>query len=175
MGRAGFLATSMRRPCTGSTNGRTRESGSTASRSSSSSRHGGAPAPRLIARSWIPAAGAKRPQSQQERWPRTNCGTVSSSSHSLRSCLERALPKGGPVLCATPAGMFRSNLNPGIRYAAELYRDSAWVILSIRHGRRRSVTKRIFDTVEGPFDRAEIERSVDAGPAPDWHWLKHDN
>ena len=68
--------------------------------------------------------------------------------------------------------MFRSNLNPGIRYAAELYRDSAWVILSINM-KEKEFTKRIFDTLE--VDREEIERSVDAGPAPDWHWLRHDN
>ena len=68
--------------------------------------------------------------------------------------------------------MFRSNLNPGIRYAAELYRDSAWVILSINMEEKES-TKRIFDMLE--VDRQEIERSVDAGPAPDWHWLRHDN
>ena len=59
--------------------------------------------------------------------------------------------------------MFRSNLNPGIRYAAELYRGSAWVILSIRM-EEKECTKRIFDLLK--VDRAEIERSVDAGPAP---------
>ena len=80
MGRAGISATSMRRPCTGSTNGRTRASGSTASRSRSSSRL--VATLRLgFARSCGPAAGAKRPLSNQERWTRSNCGTMSFSGH----------------------------------------------------------------------------------------------
>ena len=68
--------------------------------------------------------------------------------------------------------IFPSRLNPGIGYAAELHRGSAWVILSINMEEKES-TKRIFDMLE--VDRQEIERSVDAGPAPDWHWLRHDN
>ena len=68
--------------------------------------------------------------------------------------------------------IFPSRLNPGIGYAAELHRGSAWVILSIRM-EEKECTKRIFDLLK--VDRAEIERSVDAGPAPDWHWLRHDN
>ena len=68
--------------------------------------------------------------------------------------------------------LFPSHLNPGIRYAAELYKDSAWVILSIRMEEKES-TNCIFDLLK--VNRADIERSVDAGPAPDWHWLKHKN
>ncbi len=68
--------------------------------------------------------------------------------------------------------IFPSRLNPGIGYAAELHRGSAWVILSIRM-EEKECTKRIFDLLKA--DRAEIERSVDAGPALDWHWLRHDN
>ena len=68
--------------------------------------------------------------------------------------------------------IFPSRLNPGIGYAAELHRGSAWVILSIRM-EEKECTKRIFDLLK--VDREEIERSVDAGPAPDWHWFRHDN
>ena len=67
---------------------------------------------------------------------------------------------------------FRSDLNPDIGYAAAFEKGSAWVILSIRMEEKES-TKRIFDTLR--VDRAEIERSVDAVPAPEWQWLKHEN
>ncbi|MCY4436844.1 MAG: DUF4268 domain-containing protein [Chloroflexi bacterium] len=68
--------------------------------------------------------------------------------------------------------MFCSNLNPGIRYAVEMNRDSAWVILNIYMNEKES-TKGIFDTLV--VDRAAIEQSIDADPAPDWHWLRHKN
>jgi hypothetical protein len=68
--------------------------------------------------------------------------------------------------------MFRSDLYPGIRYAAELSRDSAWVILNI-YMKEKESTKRIFDTLKD--DRAAIEQSIDANPEPDWHWLRHEN
>ena len=128
---------------------------------------GGAPSAHGSARSYIPAAGAKRPHSNRERWPRTNCDTMSSSSHLLQSCTEWALPKRRSSAFHADR-IFPSRLNPGIGYAAELHRGSAWVILSIRM-EEKECTKRIFDLLK--VNRAEIERSVDAGPAPDWHWL----
>ncbi len=68
--------------------------------------------------------------------------------------------------------MFRSNLYPGIRYAAELSRDSAWVILSI-YMNEKGVTKRVFDTLKD--DRVKIEQSIVVDPKPEWHWLRHEN
>ena len=38
--------------------------------------------------------------------------------------------------------------------------------------KEKEFTKRIFDTLE--VDREEIERSVDAGPAPDWQWFRYE-
>ena len=65
--------------------------------------------------------------------------------------------------------MFRSNLCPGIRYAAGLDRIGASVKLSI-YMDDKEFTKRIFDTLK--VDREEIEQGVDAGRAPDWRWYK---
>ena len=67
---------------------------------------------------------------------------------------------------------FRSHLNPEIGYATCLVQDGAWVLLSVRT-EEKELTNHIFDTLR--FDRAEIERSIDAGPAPEWHWLRFDN
>ena len=67
---------------------------------------------------------------------------------------------------------FPSRLNSEIGYAACLVQDGAWVLLSIRT-KENECTNRIFDTLK--VDRKEIERSVDAGPAPKWHWLRFDN
>ena len=67
--------------------------------------------------------------------------------------------------------IFPSNLNPGIGYEVSFYKDWAWVTLSIRM-EETELTKRIFDTLE--VDREAIERNVEAGPAPDWQWLRHD-
>jgi hypothetical protein len=67
---------------------------------------------------------------------------------------------------------FPSRLNSEIGYAACLGEDGAWVLLSIRTG-EKELTNLIFDTLE--TDRVEIEQSIDAGAAPDWHWLRFDN
>ena len=37
---------------------------------------------------------------------------------------------------------------------------------------RGARTKRIFDELEA--DRERIEASIDADPAPEWHWRRHD-
>ncbi len=67
--------------------------------------------------------------------------------------------------------IFPSSLDPGIGYEVSFYKDWAWVTLSIRMEEPER-TKRIFDRLE--VDREAIERSVEAGPAPDWQWLRHD-
>ncbi|MCY4528587.1 MAG: DUF4268 domain-containing protein [Chloroflexi bacterium] len=68
--------------------------------------------------------------------------------------------------------IFPSSLVPGIGYAGSFFGDSAWVTLNIQL-EDDDLNKRIFDTLE--VDREEIERSVDAGPSPDWQWLRTDN
>ncbi|MXY44639.1 MAG: DUF4268 domain-containing protein [Dehalococcoidia bacterium] len=67
--------------------------------------------------------------------------------------------------------IFPSSLNPGIGYEVSFYKDWAWVTLNIRM-EETELTKRIFDKLE--VDREVIERSVEAEPAPDWQWLRHD-
>ena len=66
---------------------------------------------------------------------------------------------------------FPSQLNPEIGYAACLVQDGAWVLLSIRT-KEKECTNHIFDKLN--VDRERIERSIDAGPAPEWHWLRFD-
>ena len=68
--------------------------------------------------------------------------------------------------------IFPSSLDPGIGYEVSFYKDWAWVTLNIRM-EETELTKRIFDKLE--VDREVIERSVEAGPAPDWQWLRHDH
>ena len=34
------------------------------------------------------------------------------------------------------------------------------------------LTKRIFDELQA--DREDIEARINAGPSPEWHWLRHD-
>lgn len=66
---------------------------------------------------------------------------------------------------------FRSGLDPGIGYAASLWRGAAWVGLHIRM-EDKARTKRVFDELHA--DRASIESDL---PAPDglrWSWLRHD-
>lgn len=67
---------------------------------------------------------------------------------------------------------FPSHLNPGTEYAACLDQNGAWVVLRIRM-EEKAFTKSIFDALED--DREKIERSIDAGPTPDWQWLRHDH
>ena len=67
---------------------------------------------------------------------------------------------------------FPSRLNPDIGYATCLEESGAWVLLSIRT-KEKECTNHIFDALK--VDRKEIERSIDAGPAPEWHWLRFDN
>ncbi len=66
---------------------------------------------------------------------------------------------------------FRSHLDPGIGYAASIWRGAAWVGLHIRMD-EKALTKRVFDELHA--DRASIEADL---PAPDrvaWSWLRHD-
>ena len=66
---------------------------------------------------------------------------------------------------------FRSRLDPGIGYAASLWRGVAWVGLHIRMD-GTAHTKRVFDALHA--NRASIEADL---PAPDgsaWSWLRHD-
>lgn len=67
---------------------------------------------------------------------------------------------------------FRSHLSPEIGYAVCLEKSGAWVLLSIRTD-GRELTNHIFDILK--FNRAEVEGSIDAGPGPEWHWLRFDN
>ena len=67
---------------------------------------------------------------------------------------------------------FRSGLHRNVGYAASFdWRNSAWVTLHIDAG-DKELNKRTFDELQA--DRNEIERSIDAGPSPDWQWLRHD-
>ena len=66
---------------------------------------------------------------------------------------------------------FPSHLNPATGYAACFAKDGAWVTLKLQMD-EKELTKHIFDKLK--VDREEIERSIDAGPAPDWHWLRFD-
>ena len=67
---------------------------------------------------------------------------------------------------------FASRLNRGVGYAVTLERkNGAWVTLHIRTEDNK-LTKQIFDELQA--DREAIEARIDAGPSPDWHWLRHD-
>ena len=67
--------------------------------------------------------------------------------------------------------IFASRINPAIGYAACFERDFVWVTLNIRM-EDNEMTKHVFDTLQS--DQQQIERSVDAGPEPDWQWLRTD-
>ena len=70
--------------------------------------------------------------------------------------------------------LFPSHLNPAIGYAVSIEKgafEGAWAMLRIQMKEKES-TKRIFDTLEA--NRAEIEKSVDAGHASEWYWLRYD-
>ena len=68
---------------------------------------------------------------------------------------------------------FPSRLNPDIGYAVSLEKkNDAWVTLHIRTGDTK-LTNRIFDALKEQLE--QIEALVDAGPDPDWHWLRHDS
>lgn len=66
---------------------------------------------------------------------------------------------------------FPSRFNPATGYEACLEEGGAWVTVRIQMN-EEECTNDIFDTLK--VDRKEIERSLDAGPAPEWHWLKHE-
>ena len=67
---------------------------------------------------------------------------------------------------------FPSRLNRGVGYAVTLERkNAAWVTLHIRTEDNK-LTKRIFDELQA--DREDIEVRINAGPSPEWHWLRHD-
>ncbi len=65
---------------------------------------------------------------------------------------------------------FRSRLDPGIGYAASLWRGVAWVGLHIRMD-GTAHTKRVFDTLHG--ERASIEADLPATDGSTWSWLRH--
>ncbi len=68
--------------------------------------------------------------------------------------------------------LFRSKLHPKTGYAVSLDgKNDAWVTLHVQTDDKES-SKHIFDKLKA--DREQIERSIDAGPAPDWHWRRHD-
>ena len=83
------------------------------------------------------------------------------------------------ILPATPVQLFdhtgryfRSPRNRGIWYAATLERaNHAWVSCHI-NAADNSLTKRIFDILSE--DRSQIEAAIDAGPAAEWDWRRHD-
>ena len=67
---------------------------------------------------------------------------------------------------------FRPSLRPDTGYAASFdWRNSAWVTLHIDAG-NKDLNKRIFDELK--TQQEDIESRIDAGPDPDWHWLRHD-
>ena len=67
---------------------------------------------------------------------------------------------------------FPSRIDPNIGYAVFLYGDnSAWVTLHVRT-EDNELTKHLFDELK--VDQEQIERSVDAGPHPEWQWLRYD-
>ena len=69
--------------------------------------------------------------------------------------------------------VFPSRVDLSVGYAASLEKQSdAWVTLHIQAD-DNGLTKRIFDELKA--SREQIESSIDAGPKPDWHWLRHDN
>ena len=69
--------------------------------------------------------------------------------------------------------IFPSRLNPDIGYSVSFFGDnSAWVTLHIQM-EDNELTKHLFDKLK--VDREQIERSVDAGPDPEWQWLRYDN
>ena len=67
--------------------------------------------------------------------------------------------------------LFPSRFNPATGYEVCLEEGGAWVTVRIQMN-EKECTNHIFDTLK--VDRKEIERSIDAGPAPEWHWLKHE-
>ena len=67
---------------------------------------------------------------------------------------------------------FRSGLHRDVGYAVSLdWRKSAWVSLHIQT-EDDDLNKTIFDELKA--QREDIERSIDAGPSPDWHWLRYE-
>ena len=71
---------------------------------------------------------------------------------------------------------FPSRLNRGVGYAATLEGNGAWVTLHIQTEAKEE-TKRIFDALQAKQEEIEngfISR-IDAGPDPEWRWLRHDN
>ena len=67
---------------------------------------------------------------------------------------------------------FPSRFDENTGYAVSFWKNGAWVSLHIQMEDTK-LTKRIFDELMAR--RKVIERSVEAGPAPDWQWLRHDN
>ncbi len=68
---------------------------------------------------------------------------------------------------------FPSRRNRGVWYAASLEKkNDAWVTLHIQAD-DKELTKQIFDKLRA--DRKQIERSVDAGPDPEWSWRRYDS
>lgn len=67
---------------------------------------------------------------------------------------------------------FPSRLARGVGYAVSFEgKNGAWVTLHVQTD-DNELTKRIFDELEA--ERDAIEAGIDAGPDPEWHWLRHD-
>ena len=88
--------------------------------------------------------------------------------------LARAGFVGSAIQYYNHAGrFFRSGFHNDMGYAASLDRqNSAWVTLHIQT-EDNELTESIFDKLQA--DRNDIERSIYAGPSPDWQWLRHDS
>ena len=59
----------------------------------------------------------------------------------------------------------------GALLAVNLGDNSVWITLHVRT-EDDELTKHLFDELK--FDQEQIERGVDAGPHPEWQWLRHD-
>ena len=66
---------------------------------------------------------------------------------------------------------FPSRLAWGVGYAVSFAgKNSAWVTFHVQTD-DNELTKRMFDELQA--ERDAIESSIDAGPDPEWHWLRH--
>ena len=73
---------------------------------------------------------------------------------------------------ATPGRFFRSGFHTDMGYAVSFdWRNSAWVTFHIQT-EDNELTRRIFDELKA--QQGDIESKINAGPSPEWHWLRHD-
>ena len=67
---------------------------------------------------------------------------------------------------------FRSGFHTDMGYAVSFdWRNSAWVTFHIQT-EDNELTRRIFDELKA--QQEDIESKINAGPSPEWHWLRHD-